>query len=416
MKDHFDIAIVGAGAAGIAAALRLRGAKLSTVLLEARDRVGGRAHTIHTEDGLPLDLGCEWLHSANRNALAAPLEQAGFTLDRTPPLWARQTGNRDFPAADQEAFAAAFDAFERRLADAAAKRLEGAAAAYFEPGNRWNPLIDAVSSYFNGAEFDRVSIMDYAAYEDTEINWRVREGYGAGIAALAAGLDPVLDCAVTRIDHGSTPVRLSTSKGELTADRVILAVPSTILADEKIALHPRLPGKLEAAAGLPLGLANKAFLHLGASGDLPAEGHLFGRTDSARIGSYLLRPFGRPYIECFFGGGLAHELELAGPGAFTAFAIDELAHLLGSDFRRKVRPIVETAWATDPWALGSYSHALPGHAVARADLAAPTDGRLFFAGEATHPTFFSTAHGAWESGLRAADEVLAQVTPKPGDD
>src|SRR6202000_3331204 len=91
MKDHFDIAIVGAGAAGIAAALRLRDAKLSTVVLEARSRIGGRAHTIHSDDGLPLDLGCEWLHSADRNALAAPLEQAGFTIDRRPPRWTRQT-------------------------------------------------------------------------------------------------------------------------------------------------------------------------------------------------------------------------------------------------------------------------------------------------------------------------------------
>jgi len=412
MKDHADIAIIGAGAAGIAAALKLSETKLDIVLLEARDRLGGRAHTIRTPDGVPLDLGCEWLHSANRNALAAPIERVGFTLDRRPPRWGRQTGNRDFPAADQEAFAEAFDAFERRLAEAAEKGLEGPAAAYFERGCRWNPLMDAVSSYFNGAEFDRVSVLDYAAYEDTETNWRVREGYGTGITALAAGLDPVLDCSVTRIDHGQTPVRLSTTEGELTADRVILAVPSTILAEEKIALHPRLPGKLDAAAGLPLGLANKAFLHLDVPDELPAEGHFFGRTDSARIGSYLLRPFGRPYVECYFGGRLARELELAGPGAFTAFAIDELAHLVGSDFRRKVRPIVETAWATDPWALGAYSHALPGHAGARAQLAAPVEGRLFFAGEATHPTFFSTAHGAWESGLRAAEEVLATMTAK----
>jgi monoamine oxidase len=406
MKDHVDIAIVGAGAAGIAAALMLKDTGLSTILLEARDRIGGRAHTIRTNDGLPLDLGCEWLHSADRNALAAPIARAGFAIDRRPPHWTRQTGNRDFPPADQEQFGAAFDAFERRLADAATQGKEGPAAAYFEPGGRWNPLMDAVSSYFNGAEFDRVSVMDYAAYDDTEINWRVPEGYGTAIAALAAGLEPVLGCAVTRIDHGRTPLGLMTSHGDLTANAVILAVPSTVLAEEKIALFPRLAGKLDAAAGLPLGVANKAFLHLDQPDALPAEGHFFGRTDSARIGSYLLKPYGRPYIECYFGGRLARELELA--GGLAAHAIDELTRLLGSDFRRTVQPIAETAWATDPYALGSYSHALPGHAGARAALAAPVDGRLFFAGEATHPSFFSTAHGAWESGIRAAEEVLTQ--------
>jgi monoamine oxidase len=407
MKDHVDIAIVGAGAAGIAAALRLKDTRLSTVLLEARDRIGGRARTMRTADGLPLDLGCEWLHSADRNALVPLIERAGFTLDRRQPGWTRQTGNKDFPPADQRAFEASFDAFERRLADAAARGEEGPAAAYFEPGCRWNPLIDAVSSYFNGAEFARVSVMDYAAYDDTEANWRVPEGYGAAIAALAAGLEPVLGCTVTRIDHSRLPVKLTTSQGDLTAGAAILAVPSTILAEEKITLFPRVADKLDAAAGLPLGVANKAFLHLDRPEALPAEGHFFGRTDSARIGSYLLRPYGRPYIECYFGGRLARELELAGEGALAAFGIDELTRLVGSDFRRKIRPIVETAWATDPYALGSYSHALPGHAHARAALAAPVDGRLFFAGEATHPRFFSTAHGAWESGIRAAEEVLA---------
>lgn len=409
MKDHVDIAIIGAGAAGIAAAQWLRASPFSTVLLEARDRIGGRAHTISTADGLPLDLGCEWLHSADRNVLTAPLEAAGFTIDRRAPGWTRQTGNTDFSAEDQAAFEAAFAAFEQRLAEAAARGEEGPASRWFEPGGRWNPLLDAVSSYFNGAEFARVSIQDYAAYDDSEANWRVREGYGAGIAALAGGLEPVLGCAVSRIDHSRTPLKLSTAKGDLTARAVILAVPSPTLAEERIALHPQLTGKVEAAAGLPLGLANKSFLRLRDPAVLPPEGHFFGRIDSARTGSYLLRPFGRPYIECFFGGRLARELETAGEGALTAFAIDELAGLVGSDLRRNVTPLAETAWAADPWALGSYSHALPGHADARAALAAPVDGRLFFAGEATHRTFFSTAHGAWESGVRAAEEAMAAV-------
>jgi len=81
--------------------------------------------------------------------------------------------------------------------------------------------------------------------------------------------------------------------------------------------------------------------------------------------------------------------------------------LLGSDFRRKLKPLAESRWARDPFARGAYSHALPGHAGDRAVLAAPVDGRLFFAGEATSPNFFSTAHGARDSGERAAREVLA---------
>ncbi len=92
-----------------------------------------------------------------------------------------------------------------------------------------------------------------------------------------------------------------------------------------------------------------------------------------------------------------------------SFAADELAQLLGSDIRQRIAPLAATSWLGDPWARGSYSYALPGHADDRARLAAAVDGRLFFAGEATSPNFFSTAHGAYLSGIAAAEAVLAGV-------
>jgi monoamine oxidase len=138
---------------------------------------------------------------------------------------------------------------------------------------------------------------------------------------------------------------------------------------------------------------------------LPKDGNLRGATMRTKMGSFHLRPFGQPCIEGFFGGRFARELEEAGDGAFAAQAIDEIVALLGSDIRRKLKPLKESRWAHDPFALGAYSHALPGHAGARAILAAPVDDRLFFAGEATSPNFFSTAHGARDSGERAARET-----------
>jgi monoamine oxidase len=125
------------------------------------------------------------------------------------------------------------------------------------------------------------------------------------------------------------------------------------------------------------------------------------------MGSFHLRPFGQPCIEGYFGGSFAHALENSGEGALAAEAINEIAALLGNDYRRKLKPLAESHWAHDPFARGSYSHALPGHAGDRAVLAAPVDGRLFFAGEATSPNFFSTAHGARDSGERTAREVMA---------
>ena len=127
----------------------------------------------------------------------------------------------------------------------------------------------------------------------------------------------------------------------------------------------------------------------------------------AEMGAFHLRPFGQPCIEGFFGGRLAQELEDAGDGAFAAFSIDEIVSFLGNDYRRKLTPLRESRWAQDPFARGSYSHAHPGHSDKRGVLAAHVDGRLFFAGEATSPNFFTTAHGARDSGERAAREVLA---------
>jgi monoamine oxidase len=409
MQDRFDVVVVGAGAAGIAALRRLGQAPLSAVALEARSRVGGRAHSIMARPDLPLDLGCGWLHSADKNLLVAPIEAAGFRIDRSRPHWESQSGNVDFPPEDQKAFGEAYDAFERRMAEAARTGVDRPGSDFFEAGCRWNPLMDAVSSYYNGAEYDQVSILDYDAYDDSGVNYRVADGYGFAVAHFADAGRTVTDSAVTTIHHDGPKVRIDTARGTLTARAVIVTLPTPMLAQQHVSFSPALPEKIDAAAGLPLGLADKAFLALDGAEAFPVEGHLFGRTDRAETGSYHLRPFGRPYIEAFLGGRLARSLEGEGQGAMAAFAIEELAALLGSDVRRRLTPLGETHWAADPLALGSYSHALPGCAGARAVLAQPVAGRLFFAGEATHPHEYSTCHGAWETGVRAADEAIAQL-------
>ena len=195
----------------------------------------------------------------------------------------------------------------------------------------------------------------------------------------------------------------------MSAGKAIVTVPTNLIADEAIRFYPELPAKVDAARGLPLGLANKVMLALSEPESLPVDGSLRGATMRTEMGGFHLRPFGEPCIEGFFGGRFAKELEDAGDGALGARAIDEIVALLGSDFRAKLKPLAESRWAHDPFARGSYSHALPGHADKRAVLAAPVDGRLFFAGEATSPGFFSTAHGARDSGERAAEEILALI-------
>jgi monoamine oxidase len=286
---------------------------------------------------------------------------------------------------------------------------DGAASSCLEPGNRWNPMIDAISTYVNGCELDQVSLLDMDAYEDTGINWRVRRGYGALMAAYGVPCPLALSTQVTLIDLSGQRVRIETSQGTLTAGKVIVTVPTNLIADEAIRFHPALPAKVDAARGLPLGLADKVMLALDQPEALPKDGNLRGATMRTAMGTFHLRPFGQPCIEGFFGGRFAQQLEDAGSGALAAQSIDEIVALLGSDFRRRLKPLAESRWAHDPFARGSYSHALPGHAGKRAVLATPVDDRLFFAGEATSPNFFSTAHGARDSGERAAAEVMATL-------
>lgn len=409
LLHQVDVAIIGAGAAGIAAARALEGSGLSVLMLEARDRLGGRGHTITVGEAIPFDVGCEWLHSADRNAFVATADELGFTISRESPRWREQTGNLGFPAKLRGEFNAAIGAFFDRVEAAAADPQDRAASTLFAPGDRWSPLIDAISTYIHGSELDRVSIRDIDAYHDTEVNWRLARGYGALIAAFGASAPVAFNTVVEVIDHSTARLRIETSRGTLEAGKAIVTVPTNLIADEAIRFTPALPDKVAAAAGLPLGLADKVMLSVDRPEDLAVNGHLYGAIDRVGVASHQLRPLGRPCIASYFGGRLARELEDAGPGALAAHAIDELVALFGSAFRKRLRPLGESRWAHDPFARGSYSYALPGHAGDRAALAAPHGGRLFFAGEATSPHFFSTAHGARESGERAAREVMADV-------
>src|ERR1700761_9537537 len=387
LPASIDVAIIGAGAAGLSAAHALKNSGLSVIVLEARNRVGGRAHTIMAAPDVTFDLGCGWLHSANKNRFVGIANQLNFEVDKTLPPWRERAVAEVFPLKERDDFIRSLDAFFDRAEQAAKSGQDAPADTCLEPGNRWNPMIDAISTYINGCELDQVSILDFDAYEDTNINWRVRRGYGALMAAYGATLPVVLDCAVTLIDHSAKTLRIETSKGTLKAARAIVTVPTNLIAQETIRFHPALPDKIDAAANLPLGLADKVMLALDNPESLPAEGNLRGATMRTAMGTFHIRPFGQPCIEGFFGGRYAQAMEDEGDGAIAAHSIDEIASFLGNDIRRQLKPLRESRWAHDPFARGSYSHALPGQAHQRAVLAAPVEDRLFFAGEATSANF-----------------------------
>ena len=405
-----DIVVIGAGAAGIGVAQRLAAEPVSFLVLEARDRPGGRGHSILSAGGV-LDLGCGWLHSADRNPLATLAEQSGFTIDRAPPPWMRQAFDLNFPPEDQRAYREAFEAFEARL-DAAAHEPDRPASELMEPNGRWNAMLDAFSGYYNGAPFADVSVHDYAAYEDSGINWRVREGYGTAIAALAQNAPIAYGEAAARLNHSGLRLRVDAPGGAVTAHAAIVCLPSTVIAEEGFVFDPPLPYKRAAADALPLGHVEKAFLALAEPEALPVDSHLYGRLDTAMTASFHLRPLNHPVVECFFGGLLAQSLEGQGEGAFAANATDALVDLLGSDIRHKLSPLAETNWTADPLSRGAYSHARPGLAHMRKVLAEPVEERIFFAGEACSAHAFSTAHGAYETGLAAAEAALGALRAK----
>jgi monoamine oxidase len=406
-SDDVEVVVIGGGAAGVAAARRLHDASIRCLLIEARARLGGRAWTVVEGAGLVLDLGCGWLHSADRNPWCGIAAAQGATIDKSPAPWSRVPLEVSFQPPAQREFQEAMASFFDRLERLAQDERDVAASAALEPGNRWNGLINAIGTYISGAEWDRVSAKDYDRYADSGLNWRVAEGLGTVVAAYGANLPVMLDCQVRAIDHRGKRLRMETSKGSIAADQAVVAVPTTLLATERLSFTPALPRKTQAAQGLPLGLDDKLFMALDRAEEFDADVRVFGHTDRAATAAYHFRPLGRPMIEAYFGGSCAAELEAAGDGAFFDFGVAELEQVFGSTFGRRLKPIRIHRWGHDPLALGSYSFALPGSADCRTTLAEPVDDRLFFAGEACSPHDFSTAHGAWQSGVTAADQVIA---------
>jgi monoamine oxidase len=401
-----DLAIVGAGAAGVAAAREARKRGLKCVILEASDKVGGRACTIEWQ-GHALDLGATWLHSANRNPLGTLAEEIGFEIDRSPVPWRKQFKDLGFSQEEQAQSWEAVEAFAERLRSDPPP--SDRASDALEPGGEWNGFLDALNGYLNGASLARTSAADFMAYWDSSenSNWRLPKGYGALLAALADGLDIRTGCVVQRVEWSAGGVRLSSDQGVVEAKHAIIAVPTNVLASGAIKFAPQLNDRLHAAAQLPLGRVEKLFLAIADPQSMREEGHLIGSPRSAETGSYMLRPLGMPLVEGFFGGDW---LDGVDADDLVAKTREELGHLLGADFARSLSPIAYSDWKRHAFIRGSYSFARPGQHGARAALAVPVDGPLAFAGEACSDSDFATVHGAWQSGEAAVAQLFGDVT------
>jgi monoamine oxidase len=402
----FDVAIIGAGAAGIAAARRLLAAGRRVVVLEARGRAGGRAVTDHSL-GVPADLGAAWLHFATINAWTPLAEAAGFTIPRREPNWGPGAwiGDRAPTPAESAAAGAAYMRYHG-LIDAAAAAGRDVALTEVLPQDHYRPRFDAVMTWAVGVESREVSTLDLQRYAESEHNWPVPAGLGTVVATIARELPIHCGAQVSAIDWGGEVVRIDSTLGRIEATAAIVTVPTSVLARGAIRFTPALPpGHEEAFANLPLGVCNKVFFRiLGGRFAGGTARHFLGAAHTSRTCSWLANAADQPLLLAYFGGDLSRELEQR--GELALFARDELKRLFGTAVLDELGAALSTAWGGDAHSLGSYSAAKPGHAHCREQLALPVSPRLHFAGEAASVHYYGTLHGAWLSGTAAAERLL----------
>lgn len=404
-----DVAIVGAGAAGLGAAKALENAGKSFVVLEAMNRSGGRAWTESDTFGVPIDWGCHWLHSASINPMRQFADDLGIAyIDHSVPWRVAENGTLLAEEATGEIITALHQLYEVGLG-AGNDGIDVPLSDVVDSASIAYPLFESGVQAEWGFTPAQVSTLDAARYKDTDQNWPVTDGYGALVQKVAAGIPVSLDTTVKQIILQGDGVRLETNQGAIEARTVIVAVSTNVLSRGLIDFQPGLPDwKLAAAAAVPLGSDNKVILQID-SRQIGIDEHSSVRIPypGAPWFNIQMRPFGRDIASIYMGGPLCAELEAAGKDEQIAAGIDAMKAAFGTGVEKHIGARGASTWELEPSILGAYGAARPGEADKRADLAKPVEDRIFFCGEATHPWFFSTCHGAWMSGERAATEAIA---------
>ncbi len=407
-----DVVIVGAGAAGIAAARRFAAAGRSFRLIEAGPRIGGRCITDTGIFGVPFDRGAHWIHMPELNPLTKLAPRSEFDIYPAPTSQRLRIGRRNAREGELEDFLASQVRSNRAIAEAARGRTDiDCAAALPKDLRDWRPTVEFVlGPYGCGKELREISAFDFAKSAERDVDAFCRQGFGALLRKLGAGLPVALATPVTRIDWG-TRLEVETEKGRINARAVLLTASTDVLASGKIKFMPDLPKRqLDALSQLKLGSYDHVALELpGNPLGLQRDDLVFEKAESARTAALLANVSGTSLAMIEVAGRFGRDLSGQGEQAMIDFAIEWLASLYGAEVKKAVKRTHATRWNAEPWVLGAFSAASPGGQGARKILMEPLRERIWFAGEAVHETLWGTVGGAWESGVRAAEAILRKI-------
>ena len=410
-----DVVIIGAGAAGLAAARTAQAEGVSFTLIEARDRIGGRTLTDRSL-GVPVDGGATFIHFADRNPWTAIAAEVG--VETRTGNW-RSGGYREFSdGAPVEAGVASGQRSGRGGLWALMEDVDASNDVSFARlvANAPPEVVAAAQPMARGAvgeEPERVSVADYGRLYDGP-NRVVPEGYGTIVERYGAGVPVRTGVFARLIDWSGRGVRVETDQGDIRARAAIVTVPIGVLKAEKVRFRPALPRETaNAIDGLAMGALSKIALKFDGDRFGAAPDMHFVELRGARPGmSFEMWPFDRDVVVCWFGADYAREINRLGEEGAVRHMLERLVRIVGPEAEKAFRGGRHFGWSEDPFALGGYSYARVGHAGARDALRKPVADRLWFAGEACAGKASMTVGGAHQTGEQAARSIAARLRPR----
>jgi monoamine oxidase len=407
-----DIVVIGAGAAGIAAARRIAAANRKVIVVEAANQIGGRCITDLSTFDVPFDRGARWMHNPDTNPMMKLARSVGMDVFQASVGQKIRIGRRNARAGETEEFLAALARTNRAIDEASRRGVDmSCASAMPKDLGDWAGTAEFVlGANATGKDLSDLSVIDKVRAQDRSSPIACRQGLGTLIAKLGEQLPVSLSTPVSRISWSNRDVEVETSAGRIDARAAILTVSSNVLVSGNIKFNPDLPKRqLDAAAKLGLGSYDHVALLLpGNPLGLSRDDVMIEQSTSTRTAMLLANIGNSALCSIDVAGTFGRDLSSQGEAAMVAFAKEWLAKLFGSDVATAIKKSSATRWDNAPYVLGAMSAASVGGEPGRKILTEPV-GSLFLAGEATHETLWGTIDGAWESGDRAADAALRKI-------